>query len=190
MCHKDKAPIFIYEEACEALGRKWHVSCFVCSQCGKPLKDSGYLEHEGKAFCETDYQNLVGERCAACSQVITAQYLEALGKKFHPNCFSCFLCKKLLQGVEFLVDGSDAVCSDCYHNKNSPKCGGCGNPIFSTAGKEVFCIKAFDQKWHKECFHCLVSMNCNVFFSIPYEFVFIFLFVCVHILGLPDAFFE
>eukprot|EP01135_Chromosphaera_perkinsii_P008477 Nk52_evm45s1360 gene=Nk52_evmTU45s1360 len=105
----------------------------------------------------------MGDKCSQCKKTLTGQYLQALGMKFHADCFICSVCNTNLNGKEFMADNTKPICQNCYHDKYSPKCGGCGKPIVAEPGSgEVFCVKAFDKKWHKDCFCCSV---CKMGFS-------------------------
>lgn len=57
---------------------------------------------------------------------IFRKILRALGKAFHPECFSCPSCQKSLDGIPFTVDKENqAFCLDCYHERFSPRCAAC-----------------------------------------------------------------
>ena len=43
--------------------------------------------------------------------------LTALDRSYHPACFVCCKCSKMLEGTEFLVTGEQVksvICRDCY----------------------------------------------------------------------------
>lgn len=41
-----------------ALGRRWHPDCFTCEHCGLALEHVAFYEHEGKAYCGVDYDEV------------------------------------------------------------------------------------------------------------------------------------
>ena len=103
-----------------ALGRLWHPEHFICSRCRKPI-GKRFLEHKGRAYCEKDYLELFGEKCALCNKPITGQCLaDHWGNKYckrhesDPRCFSCgrMIGMNLTGGGVRYKDGR-TVCSIC-----------------------------------------------------------------------------
>uniref|UniRef100_A0A4W2GD46 LIM zinc-binding domain-containing protein n=1 Tax=Bos indicus x Bos taurus TaxID=30522 RepID=A0A4W2GD46_BOBOX len=71
-----------------ALDRVFHVGCFVCSACGAQLRGQHFYAVERRAYCESCYVATL-EKCSTCSQPILDQILRAMGKAYHPGCFTC-----------------------------------------------------------------------------------------------------
>merc|ERR1711991_921563 len=69
----------------KAVGKKYHVGCFVCNHCRKPLRGEFHL-HEGKPYCKEDLLNLFSEKCSGCNQPINEKEIIALDKKWHEGC--------------------------------------------------------------------------------------------------------
>lgn len=56
------------------------------------------------------------ERCTKCSQPILDRMLRAMGKAYHPRCFSCVVCGCCLDGVPFTVDATSQIhCIEDFH---------------------------------------------------------------------------
>jgi hypothetical protein len=90
-----------------------------------PPKGCSFYAVDGKNLCQVDYMNSL-EKCEKCKMPITQKILRALGKAFHPECFSCPSCQKSLDGIPFTVDKENcAYCLDCYHERFSPRCAAC-----------------------------------------------------------------
>ena len=54
-------------------------------------------------------------KCARCGRPILTSTLKALDQVYHPECFTCSMCPKSLEGVEFFVtDEKKPMCKDCY----------------------------------------------------------------------------
>jgi hypothetical protein len=87
-------------------------------------------------------------RCAACDRSISGQYLEALGKCWHPEHFACTRCRGALAGQPFMDSGGQPYCSRCYAELYNPRCAACGRPI---TGRYV---TALGRSWHPEHFVC------------------------------------
>nr|XP_011735948.1 PDZ and LIM domain protein 5 isoform X8 [Macaca nemestrina] len=84
----------ILGEVINALKQTWHVSCFVCVACGKPIRNNVFHLEDGEPYCETDYYALFGTICHGCEFPIEAgdMFLEALGYTWHDTCFVCSVC--------------------------------------------------------------------------------------------------
>lgn len=81
-----------------ALDKTWHPEHFVCAQCSRTFPDGNFVEHEGKAYCEDDYNELFGARCAHCMKPITDTCISAIGRVYHPDHFFCAGCGCELRG--------------------------------------------------------------------------------------------
>lgn len=68
-------------------------------------------------------------KCGACNTPILHRPTNAMGKTWHPPCFTCTDCKQILSPDTFLEKGNKPFCDDCYHNRFSQKCAGCKKPI-------------------------------------------------------------
>eukprot|EP00747_Dinoflagellata_sp_TGD_P218990 gnl/TRDRNA2_/TRDRNA2_91169_c0_seq1.p1 gnl/TRDRNA2_/TRDRNA2_91169_c0~~gnl/TRDRNA2_/TRDRNA2_91169_c0_seq1.p1 ORF type:complete len:212 (+),score=15.42 gnl/TRDRNA2_/TRDRNA2_91169_c0_seq1:100-735(+) len=55
-CGKSVFPV----EEVLALGRSWHIRCFVCQVCGKHLNSGHWKENEGVPYCEACYSRDFG----------------------------------------------------------------------------------------------------------------------------------
>jgi hypothetical protein len=87
-CHYCKEPI--KENAIEAVNKFFHADHFFCSQCGKTFgRDDLFMQYDGKAYCEDDYASLFAGRCAGCHLFLTTEYITALDKTWHNECFVC-----------------------------------------------------------------------------------------------------
>jgi len=85
-----------------ALGKSYHPEHFVCSHCNNPFAGGvTFIEHEGQAYCESDYNTLFCPRCANCKQPIIEKCISAIGNKYHPHHFTCTGCGKNLVGQPF-----------------------------------------------------------------------------------------
>jgi paxillin len=135
-----------------ALNKNWHPDHFFCSQCGKHFPPgAGFLERDGKAYCEEDYYNMFAPKCGSCDQAITDEVVTALGKSFHANCFVCAEpgCKfPLTNGGSFFDYNGKPYCETHYHAARGSLCGSCQKPI---TGR---CLTAIGKRFHPEHFVC------------------------------------
>jgi LIM and senescent cell antigen-like-containing domain protein 1/2 len=146
---------FIAGSVLGALDKSYHVECFVCTTCQQPFANGGFLEHEGKPYCENDYNAMFCPTCHLCKQPITAKCVTAGDMKFHPQHFACTGC-----GTDLLAAGKHEVLDDhvyclaCFgknvQRKENPRhtCGKCKLPI--TGEFIIF----NNQPVHSEHFQC------------------------------------
>ncbi|XP_063103352.1 PDZ and LIM domain protein 5 isoform X1 [Cavia porcellus] len=110
----------ILGEVINALKQTWHVSCFVCVACGKPIRNNVFHLEDGEPYCETDYYALFGTICRGCEFPIEAgdMFLEALGCTWHDTCFVCSVCCESLEGQTFFSKKDKPLCKKHAHSVN------------------------------------------------------------------------
>ncbi|KAI8991513.1 hypothetical protein BDF20DRAFT_798872, partial [Mycotypha africana] len=117
-CDYCKTPI--EEHLISALGKTYHAGHFFCRECGKPFdEDTNFLEHEGHAYCEKDYFRRFGKRCKGCEEIITGDFLVALGGDWHKECFVCADCGSTFTSSTFLMRGGKPYCEEHYHQQEN-----------------------------------------------------------------------
>ncbi|CAL2050549.1 unnamed protein product [Caenorhabditis brenneri] len=99
-------------------GMAYHSACLRCSTCQEELGASCFLRGESM-YCKTHFFKNFGTKCAACSEGIIPDHVvrKASGHIYHVECFTCFICKRVLEtGEEFYLIADDArlVCKDDY----------------------------------------------------------------------------
>ncbi|XP_034296387.1 PDZ and LIM domain protein 5 isoform X6 [Pantherophis guttatus] len=110
----------ILGEVINALKQTWHVSCFVCVACHKPIRNNIFHLEDGDPYCETDYYALFGSMCHGCEFPIEAgdRFLEALGHTWHDTCFVCSVCCESLEGQTFFSKKDKPLCKKHAHSVN------------------------------------------------------------------------
>ncbi|XP_048364970.1 PDZ and LIM domain protein 5 isoform X2 [Sphaerodactylus townsendi] len=110
----------ILGEVINALKQTWHVSCFVCVSCRKPIRNNVFHLEDGDPYCETDYYALFGTMCHGCEFPIEAgdRFLEALGHTWHDTCFVCSICCESLEGQTFFSKKDKPLCKKHAHSVN------------------------------------------------------------------------
>ncbi|WRT65392.1 uncharacterized protein IL334_002335 [Kwoniella shivajii] len=118
--------------------RYYHELHFFCSECGDPFLDpskssapgnenfgngdaeedegetSAFVIQKGHPYCERCHLRLHKPRCKACSQPIPDLAVNAMGAKWHQECFVCVQChNEFANNLFFPKDGS-AFCTSCY----------------------------------------------------------------------------
>ncbi|KAL8872775.1 MAG: hypothetical protein Q9174_001651 [Haloplaca sp. 1 TL-2023] len=85
---------------------RYHRSCFTCKTCKEPFQTADFYVHDNHPFCARHYHELNGSLCKACDRGIEGQYLETeLKQKFHPYCFTCQDCHRILRDDYFEMGG-------------------------------------------------------------------------------------
>lgn len=85
---------------------RYHRNCFVCKTCREPFQTADFYVLDNHPFCARHYHQLNGSLCKSCDKGIEGQYLETESKqKFHPYCFTCQDCHKILRDDYFEMNG-------------------------------------------------------------------------------------
>lgn len=155
ICYKCKERVVGENSGCTAMDQIYHIACFTCSQCALNLQGKPFYTLEGKPYCEYDYLQTL-EKCSVCMNPILERILRATGKPYHPQCFTCVVCKKSLDGVPFTVDATNQnYCIEDFHRKFAPCCCVCKEPIMPEPGEtETVRVVALDRSFHFECYKC------------------------------------
>ncbi|XP_072110953.1 lipoma-preferred partner homolog isoform X2 [Mobula birostris] len=140
---------------CTAMDQVFHVDCFTCVTCGHKLRGQAFYAVEKRSYCEPCYISTL-EQCSVCSKPIMERILRATGRAFHPQCFTCVVCHRSLDGIPFTVDSSNQIhCIQDFHKKFAPRCSVCAEPIMPAEGQEeTVRIVALDRDFHVQCYRC------------------------------------
>lgn len=142
---------------CIAMDQVFHVECFTCMTCRCRLRGQPFYAIDKKSYCESCYINTL-EQCSVCSKPIMDRILRAMGRAYHPQCFTCVVCHRCLDGIPFTVDATSQIhCIEDFHMKFAPRCSVCAKPIMPEAGQEeTVRIVALDRSFHVNCYKCEV----------------------------------
>lgn len=151
-CHCSKAIQGAYISAGKSI---WCKQCshtnFVCTNCRRSLLEVGFIEEPGNQFfCQVCYQNLYAPTCSRCSGKVIGECLNALGKKWHPNCFVCGHCRQPFGNSSFYLEDNVPYCEPDWNKLFTTKCFSCSYPI--GAGDKW--IEALNRNYHSDCFRC------------------------------------
>lgn len=158
----------------KAMGRKYHVDCFKCFDCGKLCSDKFFAEDvevpvdeslltepgeensQGKTkkiqvpLCEYDYFRRINLICYNCNKAIRGSYITAIGRKYHPEHFYCEVCHKVFETEDYYEHDGKIYCHYHYSRLYASHCEACKSAILKQyvemhrGGRE--------QQWHPECF--------------------------------------
>ncbi|XP_036332792.1 PDZ and LIM domain protein Zasp isoform X1 [Rhagoletis pomonella] len=135
-----------------ALGRIWCPEHFICvnANCRRPLQDIGFVEEKGDLYCEYCFEKYLAPTCSKCGGKIKGDCLNAIGKQFHPECFTCGHCGKLFGNTPFFLEDGNAYCEADWNELFTTKCFACGFPV--EAGDRW--VEALNHNYHSQCFNC------------------------------------
>uniref|UniRef100_A0ABD2X499 PDZ and LIM domain protein Zasp n=1 Tax=Trichogramma kaykai TaxID=54128 RepID=A0ABD2X499_9HYME len=135
-----------------ALGSIWCPEHFVCvnPQCRRGLQDIGFVEEKGQLYCEYCFEKFIAPSCNKCNNKIKGDCLNAIGKHFHPQCFSCAHCKKEFGSNPFFLEEGLPYCEKDWNELFTTKCFACGFPV--EAGDRW--VEALNNNYHSQCFNC------------------------------------
>ncbi|KAI6229614.1 PDZ and LIM domain protein Zasp [Aphelenchoides besseyi] len=151
-CNKDISGSFVL-----ATGKTWCQEHFRCANaiCNRQLLDCGFVEEDGKKYCEKCFETLIAPACAKCGLPITADCLNALQRQWHPECFTCQHCRRPFGNTAFYLENGQPYCEKDWNQLFTTKCVSCKFPI--EAGDRW--IEAIGSAFHSNCFNC---HSCNV----------------------------
>uniref|UniRef100_A0A8C9F0U1 Filamin-binding LIM protein 1 n=1 Tax=Pavo cristatus TaxID=9049 RepID=A0A8C9F0U1_PAVCR len=148
-CHKAVGP---QEPTVEAMRKQYHADCFTCRTCQRRLAGQRYYQRDGRPTCDACYQATL-EKCAKCQGLITERIVRALGKGFHPGCFTCAACGRAIGAESFAVDEQGKVyCVADFYRKFAPVCGACKRPIIPD--EDTYKIECLGRSFHESCYRC------------------------------------
>ena len=97
-----------------AFGKAWHDFCFTCGKCKYPIRDSKYAAEHDIPYHGDCLALLRGEVCTQCLKPITGTVTTALGKKWHPDCFTCARCRLPILTAQFSAKDGLAYHIHCH----------------------------------------------------------------------------
>ena len=99
--------------------------------------------------------------CRGCNEPIKGKSVSSadgrLTGHYHKRCFVCKTCREPFQSADFYVIGNHPYCSRHYHQLNGSLCRSCDRGI-----EGQYLETEVKQKYHPQCFTCLVGVLQNV----------------------------
>jgi len=165
--------------AIEALKKIWHIDHFKCTQCKKSLPNSFHAISD-QPYCDNCYfdkfkcgkcnrriedlyvplnnsvyhSDCLANKCKICNKNISGSSVKILDEYYHPNCFTCSSCFKVLS-TEYYEKDNRPICGDCAYSgeeigatSSAKSCTRCSLPL---SGKYV---EALGNRYHPECLVC------------------------------------
>jgi len=174
-CEKDHCCATCHDEingpAVSAFGNQYHPDCFNCHNCHNNIAKLGgkYQQKDGEPFCNPCFDKLYGKNgpCAGCGQKLDKTGVEALGQKWHPQCFNCTNCHCGFPNGDYIDYEGKPYCEKCAPNAHPDHCYACKKALSGQV------TKVLGNFWHQGCFACVgcgvaFHPNYTVFQGLPY----------------------
>ncbi|CAJ0745087.1 8254_t:CDS:2 [Entrophospora sp. SA101] len=113
-----------------------------------PSNNQPLGDNNNNSRLSSSIHNIASLNCGGCGKSITGKVLSAMGKKWHPDHFTCTKCNTSLEHVAFFEQDGLPYCHLDFHELFSPRCGYCNTPI------EGQSITALGKSWHVGHFFC------------------------------------
>ncbi|XP_073094859.1 LIM and senescent cell antigen-like-containing domain protein 1 isoform X7 [Manis javanica] len=115
------------------------------------------FQFEGRKYCEHDFQMLFAPCCHQCGEFIIGRVIKAMNNSWHPKCFLCDLCDKVLADIGFVKNAGRHLCRSCH---NLEKARGLGKYIcqkcHAVVDEQPLIFK--NDPYHPDHFNCA---NCG-----------------------------
>lgn len=129
-----------------------HTNCLSCFECTKILMKGHQKVLDGKVFCRRCYSVASERVCQICNKIIIGPFVKAHKKYYHFNHFTCSVCKKVLNGKNYVIHHNKLYCPS--HGKYfSDHCAFCKRALYLSDEEKI----RFNGKiYHTICFVCRV----------------------------------
>ncbi|MFH4981146.1 hypothetical protein AB6A40_007855 [Gnathostoma spinigerum] len=126
----------------------YHGYHFRCQICKKELDETARVVNEKDLFCSRCYDE-TNSVCGACRRPIdNERSVKAVGKWWHLDHFSCFVCGKPFYGSKYIERRDKAYCERCYVKTFAEICYKCSTGLIGGN------IKVFKKHWCPKCYTC------------------------------------
>ncbi|KAJ2213056.1 Rho-type GTPase activating protein Rga1, partial [Coemansia sp. RSA 518] len=112
-------------------------------------------------LCEKHYFERTNMVCARCREPLDTTYVHAMGRKYHPDHFTCTACPTVFgpDGTYYEHEG-DAYCLYHYTYLVAKKCAGCQQPIMKLFLQMNH--RGVEEHWHPECYMIYKFWNVRI----------------------------
>ncbi|VDL94175.1 unnamed protein product [Schistocephalus solidus] len=94
--------------------------------------------------------------CAKCAKgFVSGSILNALDKRWHPECFLCAGCQNQLANQSFHCKDEVPYCINCWKERFQPRCATCH--VIIDPSEQYMTYN--DNAYHKGCFTCNKCKN-------------------------------
>eukprot|EP00928_Gymnodinium_smaydae_P018449 TRINITY_DN1701_c0_g2_i1.p1 TRINITY_DN1701_c0_g2~~TRINITY_DN1701_c0_g2_i1.p1 ORF type:complete len:653 (+),score=85.48 TRINITY_DN1701_c0_g2_i1:25-1983(+) len=128
---------------------QYHAACFCCGTCGKQIAGAYRSEDSGQVTCGICVEESL-PKCAGCQRPLKGKYCTVSGASYHPECFTCKVCRRTIPDSFFPSESGGFMCPKCAE-ASQPKviCCQCNRPIKGQCMQD-----GNGEKYHPACFAC------------------------------------
>jgi len=140
-----------------ALEKRWHLSCFVCTSCQKPITK---LKH-AKSRPDLPF-------CGDCPTTVTPEISQRLEEKLKKRSSLSNTASDSTPGIDSEKIEQTETKADRGSSSTKPSCYGCNEIIESDI------LSAADHEWHNSCFkcnECFLTLDSSNFFHLGHRIV-------------------
>ncbi|KAJ6577186.1 hypothetical protein B0H19DRAFT_549089 [Mycena capillaripes] len=95
-----------------------------------------------------------GLACGGCNGSIVGRIVNAMGLRWHPECFRCTVCSELLEHVSSYERDGKAYCHLDYHENFAPRCYSCKTAIVEERFISLDDPQLGKRTYHEQHFFC------------------------------------
>eukprot|EP00842_Homolaphlyctis_polyrhiza_P006794 jgi/Hompol1/7115/HPOL_005192-RA len=132
----------------------WNALIWLSQECNQVVADKFFtvvVDGITKIYCETDYFKRLDLICAKCGLALRGPYINALGRKYHMEHFTCSVCPTTFrQNDSYYERDGQVFCGHHYSIFHASKCGGCNTAVlknFVEINKDQV-----SKQWHPPCY--------------------------------------
>ncbi|KAJ2911236.1 Rho-type GTPase activating protein Rga1 [Coemansia aciculifera] len=147
----------------QPIGDQWVP--FLDTTCGENVEDKYCVledaDRKSHLLCEKHYFERTNMVCARCKEPLDSTYVHAMGRKYHPDHFTCSACPTIFgpDGTYYEHDG-EAFCLYHYTYLVAKKCAGCQQPIMKLFLQMSH--RGVEEHWHPECYMIYKFWNVRI----------------------------
>ncbi|KAF7316941.1 Flap endonuclease 1 [Mycena chlorophos] len=99
-------------------------------------------------------RQLRGIACGGCNKYIVGRIVNAMGLRWHPECFRCCVCSENLELVSSYERDGRPYCHLDYHENFAPRCFSCKTPIVDESFISLDDPELGKRTYHEQHFFC------------------------------------
>ncbi|KAJ2792593.1 Rho-type GTPase activating protein Rga1 [Coemansia linderi] len=147
----------------QPIGDQWVP--FMDTTCGENVEDKYCVledaDRRHHLLCEKHYFERTNMVCARCKEPLDSTYVHAMGRKYHPDHFTCTACPTIFgpDGTYYEHEG-EAFCLYHYTYLVAKKCAGCQQPIMKLFLQMSH--RGVEEHWHPECYMIYKFWNVRI----------------------------
>ncbi|KAJ2264249.1 Rho-type GTPase activating protein Rga1 [Coemansia sp. RSA 376] len=147
----------------QPIGDQWVP--FMDATCGENVEDKYCVledaDRRHHLLCEKHYFERTNMVCARCKEPLDSTYVHAMGRKYHPDHFTCTACPTIFgpDGTYYEHEG-EAFCLYHYTYLVAKKCAGCQQPIMKLFLQMSH--RGVEEHWHPECYMIYKFWNVRI----------------------------